>query len=208
MRSGADGEGGRAVSEWEAAEAHLPQACSVLFSATPAAPALPCGPLPTSFCPNSSSQSQSPHPVPFPPPPFSSPQSHSDPFSHRTSRFIQLPSRRTFPPLSPAGLRPGPGRSDPRTPSLGPGPLLTSQTSAPETEPERYTGTGNPPTALRPAVATATAAATPRSPPRDRGGPGHRPAQPQWPLSRRLSACAAEPQGRPAASPGSFRFPS
>lgn len=56
----------------------------------------------------------------------------------------------------PPGLSPGPGRSDPRKPSLGPGPLLTSQTSAPETEPERYTGTGNRPPALRPAVVTAT----------------------------------------------------
>lgn len=71
----------------------------------------------------------------------------------------------------PLGLSPSPRSPTPRAPSLGPGPLLTSQTSAPETEPERYTGTGNLLTALRPAVAAATAAAasTLRSPDTWRG---------------------------------------
>lgn len=191
-RYGADGEEGRAISEWEVAEAHLPQACSVLSSATPE---LPPGHRPHSplWLPPSL------RPAPFPPCFAQTPHLRASLCTPSPSRPRPFPRHNLIPTPSPTeprsslsclpaepsglcpppGLRPGPRRSDPRIPSLGPGPLLTPQTSAPETEPERYTGTGNPPTALRPAVATATAAATPRSPPRDRGGPGQRPAQPQ-----------------------------
>lgn len=130
----------------------------------------PTCPDPTLFDPNSSSQSESPTPSPSRPRPF--PLNNLIPTPSPTepcSPLSCLPAEPSS--LGPRlGLSPGPRRSDPRTPSLGPGPLLTSQTSAPETEPERYTGTGNPPTALRPAVVTATAAATPRSSTRDGEG--------------------------------------
>lgn len=90
-------------------------------------------------------------------------QAHSDSFPQRTGRSsTPLPAEDSRPVLPPDSALSG--RSDRRLPSRGAGPLLTSQTSAPETEPERYTGTGNLPVALRPAVATATAAATLRSP--------------------------------------------
>lgn len=90
-------------------------------------------------------------------------QAHSDSFPQRTGRSSSpLPAEDSRPVLLPDSALSG--RSDRRLPSRGAGPLLTSQTSAPETEPERYTGTGNLPVALRPAVATATAAATLRSP--------------------------------------------
>lgn len=100
-------------------------------------------------------------PVSFPPPPFQ--QSPSQPSSRSawgSSGCLPAEPARCGPP---PGRSPGPRRSGGRTPPLGPGPLLTSQTSAPETEPERYTGTGSPPTARRSAVATATRASTPRS---------------------------------------------
>lgn len=65
-------------------------------------------------------------------------QTHSDSFPQRTGRSSSpLPtedSRTVLPPDSALS-----GSSDRRLPSRGAGPLLTSQTSAPETEHERYT---------------------------------------------------------------------
>lgn len=49
MRSGADGEGGRAVSEWEAAEAHLPQVAPCSSPRPPQPPRSPAAPSPPRF---------------------------------------------------------------------------------------------------------------------------------------------------------------
>lgn len=177
--------GGQRTSEWGGCRRQPSEGCphSVLFCATTRLPPPPHPQPPfSSLCalrpaltPPCSTQTPrlraslrtpSPsRPRPFPLNNLIPPPSPTEPCSP-LSCLPAAPSS-LGPPL---GLSPGPGRSDPRTPSLGPGPLLTSQTSAPETEPERYTGTGNPPTALRPAVVTATAAATPRSSTRDGEG--------------------------------------